>query len=659
MFKKCSLMILIGSLSSFTSALETCGSLTVGAFACASSSQCNSGPVFFDRDSIYHSGWWRWNGPGTTIGGNWNFDLKIDGITAYNLQNDAGSSTQQWAMPINVTRGAINNQFLAVGNHSVVAKIAKTSGGSCSETINYSVEQTKIVGILDKIVATGVNASAEGAMCIKGLSTGRLMPNSKVEFYAGADFSSAKSLGASISNKNSSYLNINNECSNQTTVGFNHTISERQRADYCDQRLWSAVVNPDNSKSQIAGSGSYYVPCALRPFVDEHEVNKSYYPWAIGLRGTNFKPGTRVELYNANGSLWALGQAYAFNSSSRVSFQLPTNTLPSGCNANQACQIKVRLINPDGASSNSFTDVSVLLPTSKPYVSSHEVVPAYQPWAIGLVGTGFEPNTKVELYDSNGNFWALGKNYAFNNTGRVSFQLPTNVPPSGCNLISSCNIKVRVSNSPNAYAERTVTIPSAKPNISNFELVTTYAPWAIGLVGSGFEPDTKIEIYDVDGRFWSAGKDYAFNNSGRVSFQLSGNVPPSKCNLNTSCNIKVRVGNSRGITQGIYSEITVRLPSAMPVISESQLVTTYNPWAIGLRGSGFTSSATIEIMDVDGRFWGHGVGYAFNSSDRVSFQLPANIPPSRCNVGKTCTVKFKYTNSSGLFVERSVTLPKQ
>lgn len=657
MRKRLSLLVLASSLSSFTFAVETCGTFQVGAFACSSNSQCNSGPVFFDRDSIYHSGGWRMTDSSKTIGENWVFDLKLDGVSAYTLNNNAGSSSVSWAMPSAVIRGAATKNFLSVGNHTVSAKITKTSGSSCAETISYSVEQTKIIGILDKVISTGSNASAEGAMCIKGLSTGRIMQDVKVEFYAGADLSSAKSLGASVADKNSSYLSINNECSNRSNVGFTHVVSERQRADYCDQRVWSAIVNPDGSKSQISGSGSYYVPCALRPFVDEHQVEKSFFPWAIGLRGSNFKPGTRVEIYDGNGAFWGLGVGYAFNSSDRVSFQLPKNTTPSGCNANQACQIKVRLINPDGASSGVYTEIAVTLPTSKPVITNHEVVPAYHPWAIGLVGSGFEPSTTIELYDSDGKFWALGKDYAFNNTGRVSFQVPTNVPPSKCNLNGSCNIKVRVSNAPGSYTDLSVSLPSATPTISEQQLVTAYNPWAIGLRGSRFSPAFHIELIDADGKFWAGGEGETFNNSDRLSFQLPSNVPPSRCNVGKSCDIKFRYVDS---TIGIYIERKITLPDVVPNISNYELVTAYNPWAIGLAGSRFSPGFHIELIDADGKFWGLGQGLAFNNSERVSFQLPSNIPPSRCNIGKTCTIKFRYVDSAaGIYIEKPVTLPKQ
>lgn len=557
MKKKLALFVLASSLSSLSFAVETCGTLQVSAFACSTNSQCNSGPVFFDRESIYHLGGWRMTDTSNKIGENWVFDLKLDGVSTYTLNNNAGSSFVSWAMPSAVIRGAASKNFLSVGSHTVSAKITKESGSSCNETISYSVEQTKVIGILDKVISTGSNASAEGAMCIKGLSTGRTMQDAKIEFYAGADLSSAKSLGTSAANKNSSYLSINNECSNRSNVGFAHVISERQRADYCDQRVWSAIVNPDGSKSQISGSGSYYVPCALRPFVDEHQVEKSYFPWAIGLRGSNFKPGTRVEIYDGNGAFWALGVGYAFNSSDRVSFQLPKNTTPSGCNANQACQIKVRLINPDGASSGAYTEIAVTLPTSKVLITNHEVIPAYHPWAIGLVGSGFEPSTSIELYDSNGKFWALGKDYAFNNTGRVSFQLPTNVPPSKCNLNGSCNIKVRVSNVPGGYTDLSVSLPSATPTISEHQLVTAYNPWAIGLRGSRFSPAFHIELIDADGKFWGLGQGLAFNNSERVSFQLPSNIPPSRCNIGKTCTVKFRYVDSAA---GIYIEKPVTLP---------------------------------------------------------------------------------------------------
>lgn len=97
-----------------------------------------------------------------------------------------------------------------------------------------------------------------------------------------------------------------------------------------------------------------------------------------------------------------------------------------------------------------------------------------------------------------------------------------------------------------------------------------------------------------------------------------------------------------------------------PRIEQGGVVVTYQPWAVWLSGKNFNKLLQAKLFD-GVNFWAYSSKIALAQDySNLSFQLPADVPPSQCNVGKSCSISVQLydqrsTLSSRLF---SVNLPQ-
>jgi hypothetical protein len=96
--------------------------------------------------------------------------------------------------------------------------------------------------------------------------------------------------------------------------------------------------------------------------------------------------------------------------------------------------------------------------------------------------------------------------------------------------------------------------------------------------------------------------------------------------------------------------VAVPPSGSLPVISETRVGTTTNPWGLAVIATNLTSTVKVRLIDIDGKQWGSDKGVSlgdYNGGKYTYSQLPSNSPPSGCNVGKTCTISVYIVTSTG------------
>jgi len=414
------------------------------------------------------------------------------------------------------------------------------------------------------------------------------------------------------------------------------------------------------STSSYQSTSSYISSSNSSPVVSSTGINTTYNPWAVWVNGSNFTRASTITIYDTNSQVWGAPRDYSFNSSNLVTFGLPANIPPSKCNLISTCTLTFKIRNEYGQEgTGSFT-----LPSANifpPSVSSTGTNTAYNPWVVWVTGSNITSTSTVTVYDSNNQLWGAGTGLAFTGNTGVNFSLPGNIPPSKCNLTTTCTLTFKIRNEYGQEGTGSFTMPSANifpPSVSSAGANTDYSPWAVWVNGNNFTRASTVTVYDSNNQVWGAGAGFSFNNSTLVTFSLPSNIPPSKCNLTTTCTLTFKIRNEYG-QEGTGS---FTLPSANifpPSVSSAGTNTDYSPWAVWVNGSNFTRNSTVTLFDINNQLWGAGVGFSFNNSSLVTFTLPSNSPPSRCNQTASCTITFKVRNEYGQEGAGTVSLPKQ
>jgi hypothetical protein len=217
------------------------------------------------------------------------------------------------------------------------------------------------------------------------------------------------------------------------------------------------VINEHGIYSDVSISLPVLPVVLPPPAVTIAGVNTDYFPWAVWVNGANYLPSSTITVIDGNGSVWKTGINVAFHNSGHITFQLPSNSPPSGCNAAAACVIKLRVVNPD----QRYGEYSLTLPAipPAPTVSIAGVSTDFSPWAVWVNGANYQPSSTITVIDRNGSVWKTGISVAFHNAGHITFQLPSNSPPSECNALTTCVIKLRVVNPDQRYGEYSLTLP--------------------------------------------------------------------------------------------------------------------------------------------------------------------------------------------------------
>lgn len=201
------------------------------------------------------------------------------------------------------------------------------------------------------------------------------------------------------------------------------------------------------------------LPAATPPSISQIGLAESYSPWAMWVTGANFTTQSYVTLLDTNKSVWRANIPVTSSNTTSFTFGLPSNTAPSGCNLTSWCTIYLKVTN--NAAQSSAEVAFSLRPVNPPAptVSLAGVNTDYSPWAVWVNGTNYVASSTITLFDQNGSVWKSGISVAFMNTGYITFGMPANSPPSGCNATTTCVIKMRVVNPDQRYAEYSLTLP--------------------------------------------------------------------------------------------------------------------------------------------------------------------------------------------------------
>lgn len=290
---------------------------------------------------------------------------------------------------------------------------------------------------------------------------------------------------------------------------------------------------------------------------------------------------------------------------------------PSG----QTCQSQIRTCN-NGILSGTYaeSDCTVSNPSVPLKILAGGISTTYNPFAVWLSVQGATSNTAVDLY-ANGAYWGQGSGVTISG-GTLTFLLPSNLAINNCNANrTDCVLKVVLKN--------------ASTNTKS--------------------PDFNLSLPSV-----AVAVSCPFNGTSVPSGSTVTAFEASTVPFGQTCKSQIRTC-TQGVLSGTYTQPTCNVNPPAPVISRGGLSAAYSPFAVWLNVSNINQNLKFEIYD-KGIFWSYGMSQVLNiSASLVSFSLPKNIPPSSCNVGKSCTIQVRALNTltnqtSNYF---TITLPRQ
>lgn len=244
-----------------------------------------------------------------------------------------------------------------------------------------------------------------------------------------------------------------------------HKFSELWKGDLASSlavdKSWFSFVLPDASSTLSSCSGDscglnvraidlstcrysnfspLYLPLSRpKPEISAIYLNQGYSPWAVGIAGNNLQQAKSVVLLD-QGDEW---REVPVTSYPNVTFSMPANSPPSACNTNSSCKIQVMIKDSYGQLSKPFVlDLPSIQPA--PVLQSASVNTSYSPWAVGVSGTSLSNDLKARLLDGSQQWGGLIQTFLSGDGTFVSFSLPSNTPPSNCNLTSPCSIRVQL-----------------------------------------------------------------------------------------------------------------------------------------------------------------------------------------------------------------------
>jgi hypothetical protein len=432
------------------------------------------------------------------------------------------------------------------------------------------------------------------------------------------------------------------------------------------------------AKYNVTLSDNCNDPLCAKPVISSAQAITTYNPWAVSVTATNLRPDIYARLIDKEGNIWGNDILTTLATDKTwLSFRLPNNTAPSGCNSNFSCTIQVLLYDPITGISSDAHDLilnqsitpptsdsprsfSYSLPPDLPTITNSFINPSYNPWAISANTKNIQTPPVIYLYD-NLELWRadIPTSLATDKTW-LSFRLPSNTTPSGCTgpgcLVSMRTLTTqgscRFSNS------LPITFLPDKPQINNAGINKEYNPWVVWVTGENLNYATNARIID-NSQLWVIQPVFLSSDKTFVSFSLSSNIPPSQCNITQSCNIQIILIDQYNQTSNIFS---LNLPSAIqpPVITNGGVNTSYNPWAIWLTGQNFNNSLLAILYDTTGETWSSNIAVSIATDKSfVSLILPSNIPPSQCNISKTCRISIQLVDTTNFLTSNAFffTLP--
>jgi len=180
------------------------------------------------------------------------------------------------------------------------------------------------------------------------------------------------------------------------------------------------------------------------------------------------------------------------------------------------------------------------------------------------------------------------------------------------------------------------------PLITNFGVAASYDPWAVWVLGNSFTANSRVTLFDGNnGPQWGNPIPVSLGGDSSVSFQLPGNMPPSRCNDGVSCIIAMKISNEYGTSSAANLKLPAIITGGRSTITQFGLAYAWEPWVVWMQGTNFTPKSRVFLIDTDGKQWGEPIQGGFANESAINISLPADIPPSGCNRGRSCTIPIQ------------------
>ena len=423
------------------------------------------------------------------------------------------------------------------------------------------------------------------------------------------------------------------------------------------------------------GSASAVLDQAVKsppPIISRYQVhysNTPNMPWAVGVEGSYFTRESYVTMFDTNGTQWGEPVRVTYVNENSVTFEMPEsdNKPPSQCNVGRSCTITMKTSSENGVSAAMDLVLPQIFVFDRgPVISRAGVNMDYEPWVFWVLGSYFTPTARVILFDADpsGTQWGDPIPVSFGGETGISFQLPSNIPPSRCNVGRSCVIKMKITTEFGTSATADLKLPvefvnAPPPSIQRLGVVTDYDPWVVWVNASYCTRNSTVTLIDADNTQWGDPIPVDYSDETGVNFQLPANIPPSRCNDGRSCIIKMKITTEFGTSATADLKLPVEFVGDVPPPSIQRLgvVTDYDPWVIWVNASYCTRNSTVTLIDADNTQWGDPIPVDYSDETGINFQLPANIPPSRCNDGRSCIIKMKITTEFGTSAATDLEIP--
>lgn len=201
------------------------------------------------------------------------------------------------------------------------------------------------------------------------------------------------------------------------------------------------------------------------PTLTSVTVVTSYNPWHLDIHtsGSNVDATQKARLIDSTGSQWGVDTPLYIISTSQSSIGLPSNSPPSGCNVGKTCTISMYIVTSTGALSNKFNfNLPAVAAPITPSISSVQIVTGYTPLHLDIKGANMDATQKARLFDNNGTQWGPDIPLYIISSTESSVALPSNSPPSGCNIGTTCTLGIYIITSTGALSNKSSFVLPAK-----------------------------------------------------------------------------------------------------------------------------------------------------------------------------------------------------
>lgn len=381
----------------------------------------------------------------------WRVSIQGSNLTSGSKVTVFDNGGSQWASNVSVIFTSASSVAFSLPSNIAPSKCNLTS--ACTITFRLTPETGLPVNSSVSLPAVSAPISISGYSLSQATSPWRVSL-SGTNFTAGSTVTLFDNVGTQWAANVA--INFASTSSISFSLPSNSPPSQCNKAASCNIR--ARVVNEFGVLSDVT-IVLPALPAVTPPSINQIGLAESYNPWAMWVTGANFTMQSYVTLLDTNKSVWRANIPVSSTNTTSFTFSLPSNTAPSGCNLTSWCTIYLKVSNNVGQSSVEVAFSLRPVNPPAPTVSLAGVNTDYSPWAVWVNGTNYVPSSTITLIDQNNSIWKSGISVAFMNVGYITFSLPANSPPSGCNATTACVIKMRVVNPDQRYAEYSLTLP--------------------------------------------------------------------------------------------------------------------------------------------------------------------------------------------------------